>query len=359
MKLRDRMIPARIITLSARKGLRPHLYWFWRDLWHVCDDLGRFEASPALLRAVLFSAILNRVSERDVQGYLQALHVAGLIKLYTVKELGYGKVIGFEQAGLRQKKEEYPDETAPDSPDLFSAPGLSAPDWPDPAERKKEERKNQSSAAAFAAPERETFSASPNPRSPRTQSFDTPASASSAPDLRSSISDPRSPAAEPPDDIRADLGYRTRAQVDEPLFLALCRAEGTDPAKLTASGKRSITTALNQIRRACPGLTVEEIERAALAYAKRFPTADRTAFALAKHWARLETRAVEHRPLVEPEPEYWRELVNEEFPESPYARDRDREGTAWEDLPAHVRRHLLASLPPWLAKTNRTTSHAA
>lgn len=110
MKLRDRMIYAGIVMSDLKRRHQPHIREFYRDLLHVCDDCGRFEANVRDLRSVLFAPILNRVSERDVQGYLQALHVAGDIKLYTVRGRGFGKVTKWRQLRLKRKVAEYPDE---------------------------------------------------------------------------------------------------------------------------------------------------------------------------------------------------------------------------------------------------------
>lgn len=110
MKLRDRMIYAGVVMSDLKRRHPAHVREFYRDILHVCDDHGRFEANVRDLRAVLFAPILDRVSERDVQGYLQALHVAGDIKLYTVRGRGFGKVTKWRQLRLRKKVADYPDE---------------------------------------------------------------------------------------------------------------------------------------------------------------------------------------------------------------------------------------------------------
>lgn len=310
MNLRQRMIPAWTLNAPLRRRVRPHLFWFWRDLWHVCDDFGRFEANAALLRAVLFSTILDRVSERDVEGYLRELHVvAGGVKLYTVRETGFGKVLGFEQPGLKSLKAEYPD--LPGAPDLFaeSDPPPRAP------ERKKEER-TQSAPSAPA-----------------------PADAGA----KEAIFSPSSQAPEP-FDANAELGNRTRAAVEQELFFSMCAAEGSDPAKLTSAGKNSITRAINSIRKANGGLTPDLIARAAAAYRKKYPSLDLTANALNKHWARLDTAHTPAAQLLEPEPLGWRNWINENTPDAVFARGGDREGAQWSDLDAGYRRYLIEKL---------------
>lgn len=145
MKLRDRMIYAGIVTSDMKRRHKVHVREFYRDLLHCCDDHGRFESDPALLRAVLYASILDRVSVRDVQGYLQTLHVAGDIKLYTVRGKAYGKVTKWRQTRLTKLVAEYPPEDGdPELPLEASAAPPSAP--PKPKERKKE----------VSAPARET-----------------------------------------------------------------------------------------------------------------------------------------------------------------------------------------------------------
>jgi len=137
MKLRDRMIYAGLVTSDLKRRHRLPVREFYRDLLHVCDDHGRFEADAALLRAVLYAPILDRVSERDVEGYLQQLAAQkhGDIKLYTVRGRGYGKVTKWRQLALRKLVGDYPDE--PGDPEL---PLGSGPE-PPPKEYKKERRK--------------------------------------------------------------------------------------------------------------------------------------------------------------------------------------------------------------------------
>lgn len=142
MKLRDRMIYAGLVTSDMKRRHPAHIREFYRDLLHCCDDHGRFEADPALLRAVLYVSILDRVSARDVQSYLHALHLAGDIKLYTVRGRGYGKVTKWRQTRLKNLVAEYPPEE--DEPQL----ALGVPEPPTPLKRK--ERKKEVSGARSA-----------------------------------------------------------------------------------------------------------------------------------------------------------------------------------------------------------------
>lgn len=77
--------------------LRSYQREFFYKLWVVIDDDGRFLADEKQLRGVLYSGLLHQVSRGDVQGYLVALHHAGLVRLYTVRGIGYGKIHGARQ----------------------------------------------------------------------------------------------------------------------------------------------------------------------------------------------------------------------------------------------------------------------
>jgi len=296
MNLRQRMIPPRAINTPLRKKLRALLFWFWRDLWHVCDDFGRFEANPALLRAVLYSPILDRVSERDVEGYLRELHMAGGIKLYTVKEQGFGKVLGFEQPGMRQLKAEYPDE--PGAPELFAGDDPApAADPPRPKERKK---KDVSEAMADLGP--------------------------------------------PP--------FRKGTHTPAP----------RKTSHLSSLEPRALDAYLDRLAATFPGVNIRgEIQRAT-AYVRRVrgPGAKLTLKFFEENWlprtggpSLADTAPIEHIP---DEPEFWREMVNEEFPTSDYARGGAKEGTQWANLDADIRRHFLATLPAWLKRTGRSAA---
>jgi hypothetical protein len=145
MTLRDRMVYAGIQT--SRRMAR--LSWFERDVFrsliHVADDYGRFEADPELLRSVLYGPCLAKVSVRDVQGALMRLAQTdiGLVKLYTVRGRGYGKVNNFRQT-LQKRRALYPqDEDDPPPADLFTEVASSFFS----AEGKKEEKSPQSPPA--------------------------------------------------------------------------------------------------------------------------------------------------------------------------------------------------------------------
>lgn len=76
-----------------------------------------------------------------------------------------------------------------------------------------------------------------------------------------------------------------------PLFDALALATGTrDLESLTRNAAKAVGVALADIMEVCPGLTVEEIERAATAYRRQWPDPrNLSAPALAKNWHKFST----------------------------------------------------------------------
>jgi hypothetical protein len=76
------------------------------------------------------------------------------------------------------------------------------------------------------------------------------------------------------------------------LFEALARFENADPKQLTRPAEKSLGAALAEIKRACPALTVEEIERRGRHYAELWPTVRPTAHGLVKHWAQCDERPI-------------------------------------------------------------------
>lgn len=99
------------------------------------------------------------------------------------------------------------------------------------------------------------------------------------------------------------------ARARNPLFDALALATGTrDLAGITRNAGKAIGVALADIMEVCPELTVEEIERVAAAYRRRWPDPrNLSAPALAKNWhlfatggAAAKTRAALNDVYQEP-----------------------------------------------------------
>lgn len=115
------MAHASVLLCKELVRLRAHLQLLFLRLYFMNDGAGRFKADAAEIRAGLYAHELQHVSERDVAAWLQELHRAGLIKLYTEAGVGFGKVAGrFWLQRDSKRKVRHPDEPG-EQPELLPA----------------------------------------------------------------------------------------------------------------------------------------------------------------------------------------------------------------------------------------------
>ena len=107
----------------CRLGLAQQL--FFRNLLHVCDGASRFDADADDLRFTLYRRSLDRVKAFHVRQWLDELHRAGLVELYTRSGKAYGRVLNYGQRDSMRKVL----HPAPDSEPEFAF----APPDPEPA----------------------------------------------------------------------------------------------------------------------------------------------------------------------------------------------------------------------------------
>lgn len=266
---------------------------FFRNLLHACDGAGRFVADPDELRAALYR-LATRVSSPHVKAWMIECHQAGIVKLYTREATGYGEVKAYGQLDTKRRVL-YPGPA--DEPELFTT------DPPGPI---------QNTHANFPRAElnRRELKDPPNPPQPG-----------------------------------GGKGEKLPSQTDssDPLFLVLCQIEGSDPSQLTTRGRRRITRALAAIREVKPDVDQHDLSRAAQAWFELFPRARiLTASALSLHWAKLvKVTARMKPPTLEAEPLGWRDWINENTPDTPYARGGEKEGFQWGDLADYYRAYLI------------------
>lgn len=109
-----------------------------------------------------------------------------------------------------------------------------------------------------------------------------------------------------------------RARARDELFDALAIAEGSNPLELTEAHAKRIAVALAQIRKACPSLTVAEIQRRARIYMSVMPSGTRcTASALAANWAKCSGDVIgfaKAKSVLRPPPKDWRIRLEREYP---------------------------------------------
>lgn len=132
------------------------------------------------------------------------------------------------------------------------------------------------------------------------------------------------------------------------LCRTVCELEGSDPARLTEAGAKKIRSAVAAIQRVKPDLHPEDLIAAAGVFKKLFPTQSLTTRLLVEHWGKLAgDRAVAAAvKLVEEEPTGWREWINQNTPDVPFAAGNARAGAQWSDLDASYRRYLTEKCRP-------------
>lgn len=107
----NRIIKESICTSEAINKLNSYQETFLYRLIVNCDDYGRMDAQPAILKARLYP-IKERVGVKEIEDALKALADAGCIKLYTAEQKPYLYIPEWEaHQQIRAKKSKYP---APD-----------------------------------------------------------------------------------------------------------------------------------------------------------------------------------------------------------------------------------------------------
>lgn len=109
----DRIIKESICTSDTLDQLSDFEERFWHRLIVNCDDFGRFDARPSVLKARLFP-LRDSLTYKNVVDALNRLASAGLIELYQVDGRPFLRVVTWERyQRIRAKKSKYPapDET--------------------------------------------------------------------------------------------------------------------------------------------------------------------------------------------------------------------------------------------------------
>jgi hypothetical protein len=105
----NRILKDSICTSETIEGLTDAEEVFFYRLLVQCDDYGRFDARPAVIRARLYPMRIDQVSEADVLARLEALVAAGLILLYQVEGRAYLQVTTWEtHQQVRAKNSKFP-----------------------------------------------------------------------------------------------------------------------------------------------------------------------------------------------------------------------------------------------------------
>jgi len=108
----NRIIKESICTSDTIDRLSPEEEIFFYRLIVNCDDYGRMDARPQILRAKCFPLRLDQVDDSTIIDWLYKLEEVGLVQLYEVDGKKYIQVVtwNFHQQ-IRAKKSKFP---APD-----------------------------------------------------------------------------------------------------------------------------------------------------------------------------------------------------------------------------------------------------
>lgn len=107
----NRGIKESILTSQTIDRLSPLAERFFYRLLLVCDDYGRTDADPRVLRSRCFPLQIDRVSNEDVAGWLEELESVGLILTYHHADRSYLQFINWDKhqrKGRRAKRSKYP-----------------------------------------------------------------------------------------------------------------------------------------------------------------------------------------------------------------------------------------------------------
>ena len=108
----NRIIKESICTSDTIDQLSPEEEIFFYRLIVNCDDYGRMDARPQILRAKCFPLRLDQVDDCKVVDWLYKLEEVGLVQIYEVDSRKYIQIATWnDHQQIRAKKSKYP---APD-----------------------------------------------------------------------------------------------------------------------------------------------------------------------------------------------------------------------------------------------------
>jgi hypothetical protein len=112
----NRILKDSVCTSDNLDHLTAEQEVFWYRLLVQCDDYGRMDARPAILRARCYPLRLGTVSEQDVADWLTALVASDLVRVYEVAGKPYLQVTTWDRhQQVRAKRSKYPPMIAVDS----------------------------------------------------------------------------------------------------------------------------------------------------------------------------------------------------------------------------------------------------
>ena len=105
----DRIIRESICTSDTLNQLTDFEERFWNRLIVNCDDYGRFDARPAILKGRLFP-LMDGKTQKDMTNALSRLASVGLVELYEVDGKPFLRVVTWDKyQRIRAKRSKYPE----------------------------------------------------------------------------------------------------------------------------------------------------------------------------------------------------------------------------------------------------------
>lgn len=135
----DRIIRESICTSDTLNQLSDFEERFWNRLIVNCDDYGRFDARPAILKGRLFP-LLDGKTNKDMTNALSRLASVGLVELYEVDGKPFLRVVTWDKyQRIRAKRSKFPEP--PDTCCQMTASYSKCPRNPIQSESKCEDGK--------------------------------------------------------------------------------------------------------------------------------------------------------------------------------------------------------------------------
>lgn len=104
----DRIIRESICTSETLNQLSDFEERFWNRLIVNCDDYGRFDARPAILKGRLFP-LMDGKTNKDMTNALSRLASVGLVELYEVDGKPFLRVVTWDKyQRIRAKRSKFP-----------------------------------------------------------------------------------------------------------------------------------------------------------------------------------------------------------------------------------------------------------
>jgi hypothetical protein len=105
----NRILKESICTSDTIAQLNPEEEVFFYRLLVICDDYGRMDARPAILRARCFPLKIEGVTEEMITSWLKKLVDVGLVEIYIVNDKSYLHITTWEKhQQIRAKNSKYP-----------------------------------------------------------------------------------------------------------------------------------------------------------------------------------------------------------------------------------------------------------